>query len=84
MKVSVLDAASLRKTLLRLIPKHDQIYMAVAWAHAGPVADKLIENKHKFKSVTVGLDFCATDPDFVDALRKGFCRIHELMLEYDL
>lgn len=70
MKVSVLDAASLRKTLLRLIPKHEQIYMAVAWAHAGPVADKLTENKHKFKSVTVGLDFCATDPDFVDALRK--------------
>ena len=70
MKVSVLDAASFRKTLLHLISKHEQIYMAVAWAHAGPVADKLIENKHKFKSVTVGLDFCATDPDFVDALRK--------------
>lgn len=70
LKVSVLDAPSLRKTLLRLIPKHEQIYMAVAWANAGPVADKLIENKHKFKSVTVGLDFFATDPDFVDALRK--------------
>lgn len=70
MKVSVVEAASLRRTLLRLISKHEQIYMAVAWAHAGPVADKLIENKHKFKSVTVGLDFCATDPDFVDALRK--------------
>lgn len=70
MKVSVLDAKALRKALPRLIAKHDQIYMAVAWAHAGPVADKLIENKHKFRSVTVGLDFCATDPDFVDSLRK--------------
>ena len=70
MKVSVLDANSLRSNLLRLISKREQIYMAVAWAHAGPVADKLIEHKHKFKSVTVGLDFCATDPDFVDALRK--------------
>ncbi|MFM9975595.1 MAG: phospholipase D family protein [Beijerinckiaceae bacterium] len=60
----------LKKTLLRLIPKHEQIYMAFAWAHAGSVADKLIENKHKFKSVTVGLDFCATDPDFVDSLRQ--------------
>ncbi|KRC80220.1 phospholipase D family protein [Sphingomonas sp. Root241] len=70
MKVSVLDAKALRKALPRLIAKHDQIYMAVAWAHAGSVADKLIENKHKFRSVTVGLDFCATDPDFVDSLRK--------------
>lgn len=69
MKVSILDANSLRKTLLRLIPKHDKIHMAVAWADSGPVADKLIENKRKFESVTVGLDFCATDPDFVDALR---------------
>ena len=69
MKVSILDASSLRKTLLRLIPKHDKIHMAVAWADSGPVAEKLIENKRKFESVTVGLDFCATDPDFVDALR---------------
>ena len=45
LKVSILDASSLRKTLLRLIPKHDKIYMAVAWANCGPVADKLIENK---------------------------------------
>lgn len=42
--------------------------MAVAWADSGPVADRLIENKRKFQSVTVGLDFCATDPDFVDAI----------------
>ena len=70
MKISVLDATCLKKTLLRLIAKHEQIYMAVAWAHSGPVADKLIENKHKFKSVTIGLDFCASDPDFVDALRE--------------
>lgn len=70
MKVSVLDSKALRKALPRLIAKHDQVYMAVAWADAGPVADKLIENKHKFRSVTVGLDFCATDPDFVDSLRK--------------
>jgi len=70
LKVSVLEAKALRKVLPRLIAKHDQIYMAVAWAHAGPVADKLIENKHKFRSVTVGLDFCATDPDFVDSLHK--------------
>lgn len=70
MKVSVLDAKALRKALPKLIAKHDQIYMAVAWAHSGPVSDKLIENKHKFRSVTVGLDFCATDPDFVDSLRK--------------
>ena len=70
MKISVLDAKALKRALPRLIAKHDQIYMAVAWAHAGPVADRLIENKHKFRSVTVGLDFCATDPDFVDALRK--------------
>lgn len=70
MKVSVLDARALRKTLPKLIAKHDQIYMAVAWAHSGPVADKLIDNKHKFRSVTIGLDFCATDPDFVDSLRK--------------
>lgn len=70
MKVSVLDATAFRKALPRLIAKHDQIYMAVAWAHTGLVADKLIENKHKFRSVTVGLDFCATDPDFVDLLRE--------------
>ncbi|OHD06267.1 phospholipase D family protein [Sphingopyxis sp. RIFCSPHIGHO2_12_FULL_65_19] len=70
MKVSILDARSLRKTLLRLITKHDEIYMAVAWADAGPVADRLIEHKRKFRSVTVGLDFCATDPDFVDSIRK--------------
>ena len=69
MKLSFLDAKSLKRTLLRLIEKHEQIFVAVAWAHAGVVADKLIENKQKFKSVTVGLDFCATDPDFVDALR---------------
>jgi HKD family nuclease len=69
LKASILDASSLRKTLLRLIPKHDKIYMAVAWADSGPVADQLIENKRKFESVTVGLDFCATDPDFVDALQ---------------
>ena len=68
MKVSVLDAKALNKALPRLIAEHDEIHMAVAWAHIGPVADKLIENKHKFKSVTVGLDFCATDPDFVDSL----------------
>lgn len=70
MKVSLLDASSLRKTLLRLITKHDEIYMAVAWADSGPVADRLIEHKSKFRSVTVGLDFCATDPDFVDSIRK--------------
>lgn len=44
--------------------------MAVAWADPGPVADKLVENKHKFRSVTVGLDFCDTHPDFVDSLRN--------------
>jgi HKD family nuclease len=69
-KVLLLDASSLRKTLLRLISQHDQIYMAVAWADSGPVADRLIEHKRKFRSVTVGLDFCATDPDFVDSIRK--------------
>tara|TARA_R110001606_G_scaffold395841_1_gene568955 strand:- start:122 stop:1252 length:1131 start_codon:yes stop_codon:yes gene_type:complete len=42
--------------------------MAVAWAHSGPVALKLIEHKEKFSSIIVGLDFCATDPDFIDAL----------------
>lgn len=69
MKVSLLDASSLRTTLLRLIAKHEEIYVAVAWADSGTVADKLIENKRKFQSVTVGLDFCATDPDFVDAIQ---------------
>ncbi|NMM43600.1 hypothetical protein HH303_03865 [Rhodospirillaceae bacterium KN72] len=68
MKISVLDAEALRRALPQLIAKHDQIFMAVAWAHAGLVAEKLIKNKHKFKSVTVGLDFCATDPNFVDSL----------------
>lgn len=70
MKVSVLDAKALGRVLPRLIDKHEEIYMAVAWAQAGSVANKLIENKHKFRSVTVGLDFCATDPDFIDALCK--------------
>lgn len=68
MEVSVLDAQALQEALTRLITNHEDIYRAVAWAHAGPVAEKLIKNKHKFRSVTVGLDFCATDTDFVDSL----------------
>ncbi|GJM08236.1 MAG: hypothetical protein DHS20C11_05120 [Lysobacteraceae bacterium] len=68
MKVSVLNANSLRTALLQLIARHEQIYMAVAWAHMSLVADQLIENSHKFKSVIIGLDFCSSHPDFVDEL----------------
>lgn len=69
MKITLLDAPALSRTLPRLIANHEEIYLAVAWAHTGAVATRLIENRHKFKSVTVGLDFCATHPDFVDLMR---------------
>lgn len=68
MRISVIDAKALSKILPRLITDHDQIHIAVAWAHSGKIADQLKLNKDKFKSFTVGLDFCATDPDFIDSL----------------
>jgi HKD family nuclease len=68
MDVELLDAPEVSKLLKRLIDKHDEIHVAVAWGYNGPVADRLLQNVHKFSSVTFGIAFCQTDPNLIDRL----------------
>ena len=68
MDVELLDAPEVSKRLKRLIDKHDEIHVAVAWGYNGPVADRLLQNVHKFRSVTFGIAFCRTDPNLIDRL----------------
>jgi HKD family nuclease len=68
MKISLLNASRTQKTLGRLISDHDEIQIAVAWGYNGALADLLIKNCAKFRSVTFGLNGFATSPDLVDRL----------------
>ncbi len=52
----------------RLIKDYDDIQIAVAWGYNGKLADLLMENRGKFRSVTFGLNGFATSPDLVERL----------------
>ncbi len=60
MKLSLLNAARTQTTLKRLISEHDEIEIAVAWGYNGTLADLLMRNSAKFRSVTFGLNGFAT------------------------
>ncbi|MBD9511982.1 phospholipase D family protein [Ensifer sp. ENS10] len=68
MKVTLLNAGTMPAILNRLIRDHDEIQIAVAWGYNGTLADRLMENKEKFRSVTFGLNGFATSPDLVERL----------------
>ncbi len=68
MKLSLLNAARTQTTLKRLISEHEEIEIAVAWGYNGTLADLLMKNSAKFRSVTFGLNGFATSPDLVDRL----------------
>lgn len=66
--IALLDAKKTRSVLKRLIKDYDDIQIAVAWAYNGKLADLLMENSGKFRSVTFGLNGFATSPDLVERL----------------
>lgn len=68
MKIALLNAGKTRSVLKRLIKDYDDIQIAVAWGYNGKLADLLMENKGKFRSVTFGLNGFATSPDLVERL----------------
>jgi HKD family nuclease len=68
MKIALLDAKKTQSVLKRLISDHDEIQIAVAWGYNGKLADLLMENSRKFRSVTFGLNGFATSPDLVQRL----------------
>ncbi|ROT95415.1 hypothetical protein EB810_10040 [Altererythrobacter sp. FM1] len=68
MKIGLLDAGKTRSVLKRLIKDYDDIQIAVAWGYNGKLADLLMENSGKFRSVTFGLNGFATSPDLVARL----------------
>jgi HKD family nuclease len=68
MKVTLLNAGTMPAILNRLINDHDEIQIAVAWGYNGKLADRLMENTEKFRSVTFGLNGFATSPDLVERL----------------
>ncbi len=68
MKIALLEAKAIARRLSALIEKHDQIAIAVAWGDLTDVAETLLANTAKFKSVLLGVDFSATDPELVDRL----------------
>lgn len=68
MKIALLDARKTRSVLKRLIKEYDDIHIAVAWGYNGKVADLLMENSGKFRSVIFGLNGFATSPDLVERL----------------
>jgi HKD family nuclease len=68
MKVSLLEAKSVARLLIKLIEGHDRISIAVAWGGISSVAEVLLANKSKFDSILLGVDFSATDPELVHRL----------------
>jgi len=68
MKSELLDGASVHKPLKKLIKKHDEISLAVAWGYNGKVADCLFDHSAKFQTVMFGVAFCQTDPALIDRL----------------
>jgi HKD family nuclease len=68
MKIALLDAGKTQAVLKRLISDHNDIQIAVAWGYNGELADLLMENSSKFRSVTFGLNGFATSPDLVERL----------------
>jgi len=68
MNIALLDAKKTRSVLKRLIKDYGDIQIAVAWGYNGKLADLLMENSGKFRSVTFGLNGFATSPDLVERL----------------
>lgn len=68
MQVSLVDASSTARRLSALIRKHDSICIAVAWGGLTSVAETLLANTDKLKSILLGVDFSATEADLIDRL----------------
>ncbi|ROT93455.1 hypothetical protein EB810_15335 [Altererythrobacter sp. FM1] len=68
MQISLVDALSTARQISALIRKHDSISIAVAWGGITPVAEILLANSEKFESILLGVDFSATEADFIDRL----------------
>ncbi len=68
MDLSILDAKAAKRQLKRLISTHDSIHIAVAWGYNGELADELLKNSSKFKSVIFGTSFCQTDAGLISRL----------------
>ncbi|MGV1832141.1 phospholipase D family protein [Agrobacterium vitis] len=68
MEITLLEAKAIARRLPVLIEKHEQISIAVAWGGLTGVAETLLANTAKFRSVLLGVDFSATDPDLIDRL----------------
>ena len=68
MDIALIDAKKTKSVLRRLIKEYHDIYIAVAWGYNGEIADLLLENENKFRSVVFGLNGFSTSPDLVDRL----------------
>lgn len=68
MQISLVDALSTARRISALIRKHDSISIAVAWGGITPVAEILLANSEKLESILLGVDFSATEADFIDRL----------------
>jgi HKD family nuclease len=68
MQITLVDASSTARRLSTLIRKHDSISIAVAWGGLTSVAETLLANADKLKSILLGVDFSATEADLIDRL----------------
>lgn len=68
MATTFLTAAEVKRTLTKFMADYDEFYWAVAWGTVTPVTDLMMEHANKFVSVTFGIAFSQTHPDFVDKL----------------
>jgi HKD family nuclease len=61
------SGSALRRELIKLIEKHDNVAIAVAWASAGTdVYEALRKNKNKIHRVVIGTHFYQTHPDVLE------------------
>ena len=76
MKLKLLAGEQVKRSLERLMGKHDEFHWAVAWGAANPLSKRLISNSKKFKAVTFGLAFAQTDPNLVgEMVDISGCRV---------
>lgn len=68
MEIDFLEASAAKKELQALIEGQDEYHWAVAWGDDIDLHTALLDNKAKFRAVSFGIAFSATDPDLVEGL----------------
>jgi len=71
-----LRGADIERSIKSLVAEHEELHWAVAWATLTPFAESVLANLCDRSTVSVGLAFSQTDPDFVAAMiGKDGCRV---------